>query len=236
MTIQKEVWVILLLTILIGVAFVRFGKKIDAMDPMAKPEGKIVPVLLGVSYVHNTVKENCGEKVADKFTPYVIVLWLFIFLSNIISIFGLPSPTGTLSVTLTLSLVTWTLIQITEFKYGGVKAYFHSFLEPIPVMLPMNIIGKFSMIISLSFRLFGNILCGGILMSLIYSAIGLLSNKLIGLVAGPGTYFNFLAPVIAPVFHAYFDLFSGFIQTLVFTTLTVVLVGNDIPEEYKKGN
>ena len=219
MTIQKEVWVILLLTILIGIAFVRYGKKIEAMDPMAKPEGKIVPVLLGVNYVRNTVRENCGEKVADIFTPYVIVLWLFIFLSNIISIFGLPSPTGTLSVTLTLSLVTWTLIQITEFKYGGV-----------------NIIGKFSMIISLSFRLFGNILCGGILMSLIYSAIGLLSNKLIGLVAGPGTYFNFLAPFIAPVFHAYFDLFSGFIQTLVFTTLTVVLVGNDIPEEYKKGN
>ena len=46
--------------------------------------------------------------------------------------------------------------------------------------------------------------------------------------------FNFMAPVLAPVLHVYFDLFAGFIQTLVFVTLTVVLVGNDIPEENKK--
>jgi F-type H+-transporting ATPase subunit a len=46
--------------------------------------------------------------------------------------------------------------------------------------------------------------------------------------------FNFVAPIVAPLLHAYFDLFAGFIQTLVFVTLTVVLIGNDIPEEIKK--
>ena len=44
-----------------------------------------------------------------------------------------------------------------------------------------------------------------------------------------------MAPLIAPVLHAYFDLFSGFIQTLVFVTLTMVLIGNDMPEDVKKG-
>ena len=116
----------------------------------------------------------------------------------------------------------------------GVGGYFHSFLEPIPVMLPMNIFGKFSTLVSMSLRLFGNILCGGIMMELVYSFCQFLSNTLVGLfVSTNGNVFNFVAPVIAPVLHAYFDIFSGAIQTLVFVTLTVVLIGNDIPEEYK---
>ena len=88
--------------------------------------------------------------------------------------------------------------------------------------------------VSMSLRLFGNILCGGIMMQLIYSACQSLSNLLLGWITTSGTVFNFMAPVLAPVLHVYFDLFAGFIQTLVFVTLTVVLVGNDIPEENKK--
>ena len=178
---------------------------------------------------------NVGEKYAKKLTPYIIVLWVYIFLSNIISLFGLSSPTSNLSVTLLLAFITWVLIQIVEFKYQGIGGYLHSFLEPIPVMLPMNIFGKFSTMVSMSLRLFGNILCGGIMMQLIYSFCQYISNKLISLIAGSGVQaFNFIAPILAPLLHAYFDLFAGFIQTLVFVTLTVVLIGNDIPEDAKK--
>ena len=67
---------------------------------------------------------------------------------NIISLFGLSSPTANLSVTLLLAFITWVLIQITELKFQGLGGYLHSFLEPIPVMLPMNIFGKFSTILS----------------------------------------------------------------------------------------
>jgi F-type H+-transporting ATPase subunit a len=163
------------------------------------------------------------------------VLWVYIFTSNIISLFGLSSPTANLSVTLLLAIITWVLIQITELKYQGFGGYMHSFLEPLAVMLPMNIVGKFSIMISMSVRLFGNILCGGIMMQLIYSATQIMSNVIAGWFGAQGNVFNFMAPIITPVLHAYFDLFAGFIQTLVFVTLTMVLIGNDMPEDVRKG-
>ncbi|HAE15759.1 MAG TPA: F0F1 ATP synthase subunit A [Erysipelotrichaceae bacterium] len=233
MTIQSDVYTIILETIIIGVLIVLFSKKLDKADPLAEPKGIIVPIILGLESVHNMVKSNVGEKRADKLTPYICVLWVYIFLSNIISLFGLSSPTSNLSVTLLLSVITWVLIQYVELKYGGIKGYLHSFLEPIAVMLPMNIFGKFSTMVSMSLRLFGNILCGGIMMQLIYSFSQYLSNTIAGWF-GASSVFNFVAPVLTPLLHAYFDLFSGFIQTLVFVTLTVVLIGNDIPEEIKK--
>jgi F-type H+-transporting ATPase subunit a len=181
------------------------------------------------------VKTNVGDRYADRLTPYIITLWVYIFVSNIISLFGFSSPTANLSVTLLLAFITWVLIQITELKFQGIGGYLHSFLEPIPVMLPMNIFGKFSTMVSMSLRLFGNILCGGIMMQLIYTFTQFVSSKIVGLFTSSDIYvFNFVAPIVAPLLHAYFDLFAGFIQTLVFVTLTVVLIGNDIPEEIKK--
>ena len=235
-TVQSDVYVIILITIILGAAIILLSKKIDQVDPLEKPSGIITPVLVGFQTVYNTVKDNVGVRYADSLTPYVVTLWVYIFTSNIISLFGLPSPTANLSVTLLLAFITWVLIQITELKFQGLGGYLHSFLEPIPVMLPMNIFGKFSTMVSMSLRLFGNILCGGIMMQLIYSFTNYLSNLLVGLFTSsePGTVFNFLAPVLSPLLHAYFDLFAGFIQTLVFVTLTIVLIGNDIPEDAKK--
>ncbi len=234
MTVQSDVYVIILVTVLLGIGIVVLSKIIDRTDPLKEPKGIILPVLLGVQSVHRSVTDNVGEKTADILTPYILVLWVYIFVSNTISLFGLNSPTSNLSVTLFLAFITWLLIQITELKYQGLKGYLHGFLEPIAVMLPMNIIGKFSTMISMSIRLFGNILCGTIMMQLIYGATQALSNMIGGLF-GKSQVFNFMAPIIAPLLHAYFDLFAGFIQTLVFVTLTMVLIGNDIPEDVRKG-
>jgi F-type H+-transporting ATPase subunit a len=235
MTIQSDVYVIILITILLGIGIILLSKKIKAADPLAEPKGIILPVLLGIETVHRNVVNNVGEETAEVLTPYILVLWVYIFVANTISLFGLNSPTSNLSVTLLLSFITWLLIQYTELKYGGIGAYLHSFLEPLAVMLPMNIIGKFSTMISMSIRLFGNILCGTIMMQLVYGASQALSNAIASFFGQKGGVFNFMGPIIAPVLHAYFDLFAGFIQTLVFVTLTMVLIGNDIPEDVRKG-
>ena len=73
------------------------------------------------------------------------------------------------------------------------------------------------------------------MMQLVYGATQALSNAIAGLFGASGGVFNFIGPIIAPVLHAYFDLFAGFIQTLVFVTLTMVLIGNDIPEDVRNG-
>lgn len=235
MEIQSDVYTIVLLTLVLAIAIVVISKKIDKLDPFEKPKGIYVAIISAVESVYNTVKINTGTSTAKRLTPYVMVLWTYILISNTCSLIGLSSPTANLSVTLTLSIITWVLIQLTEFKYDGVKSWFHGFIEPIPVMLPMNIMGKFSTMISMSLRLFGNIICGSIMMSLLYSAMQLASNAIAGLFINvTGDVFNFMAPIVAPLLHAYFDLFAGFIQTLVFVTLTVVLIGNDTPDEVKK--
>lgn len=234
MTVQSEVYVIILLTVILGIAIVVIGKKVEKADPFAEPQGILKPVLLGMTTVYNSVKANVGKATADKLTPYITVLWVYIFMSNTVSLFGLESPTANLSVTLLLAFITWVLIQVTELKYGGLGAYLHAFIEPIPLMLPMNIVGKFSTMCSMALRLFGNITCGGIMMQLIYAGAQLASNAIAGLLGAEGSVFNFMAPVIAPLLHAYFDLFAGFIQTLVFVTLTMVLIGNDMPDEAKQ--
>ena len=235
MTIQSDVYVIILITIILAIAIILLSKIFDKADPLEQPKGILVPVLWCVEMVHNTVRSNVGDDYADRLTPYIVVLWSYIFFANIISLFGLSSPTANLSVTLLLAFITWVMIQAVELKYQGIGGYLHGFLEPIPVMLPMNIFGKFSTMISMSLRLFGNILCGGIMMQLIYSFSQYLSNLIVGIFSGGGgNVFNFVAPLISPLLHAYFDLFAGFIQTLVFTTLTIVLIGNDLPEEVKK--
>ncbi len=233
-TIQKDVFTIIGETIVLGILIVLLSKRIDKQDPFAKPKGIILPVILGVQKVYEDVKHNVGTNMAETFTPYILTISIYIFCSNIISMFGIDSPTANLSVTLLLAIITWVLIQITEFKYSGVKGYFHQFIEPMPLLLPMNIIEKFTMILSLSVRLFGNMMCGSIMMSLIYSFCSFLSGSVAAWFGASGNVFNFLAPVITPLLHAYFDCFSAFIQTLVFVTLTMVLVGNDIPEEIKK--
>ncbi len=235
MVIQSDVYVIILITVLLGVAIVMLGKMFEKADPLAEPKGIMVPVLMGVESVYKTVRDNVGTKYADRMTPYILVLWTYIFVSNTISLLGFSSPTSNLSVTLLLAIITWVMIQVVELKFQGFGGYMHSFLEPIPVMLPMNIFGKFSTMVSMSLRLFGNILSGTIMMQMVYSFCQYVSNSLVGLLVGSEVHvFNFMAPIISPLLHAYFDLFAGFIQTLVFVTLTIVLIGNDIPDEIKK--
>lgn len=233
MKVQADIFIIIFLTILLGGIMIFLTGKIKKAQPLDKPKGILVPVLIGIEKLHHDVAQNVGEKNAQIFTPYILTISVYIFISNIISLFGISSPTANWSVTLTLAIITWTITQIASFKYSGVKSWFHSFLEPIPILLPINILGKFSSIISMSLRLFGNILCGGIIMSLVYAGAQGLSNLLAGLLGASGSVFNFMGPIIAPVLHAYFDIFAGFIQTLVFVTLTMVFVGVEVPDELK---
>ena len=234
LTIQSDAFVVVGLTAILCLAVFLISKVIDKADPLAKPKGLI---LVGILWLSETldrqVKDNVGKKYSKLLTPYVLTIAMYIFISNILGLFGFTSPTSNWSVTLTLTIITWVMVQIAQLKAGGFGAYLHAFIEPIPVFLPMNIFGKFSTILSMSLRLFGNVLCGGIIMSLIYSFTGFVSDTIVGLFASSGSPFNFVAPILAPVLHAYFDVFSGFIQTLIFITLTMVFIGNEMTDEMK---
>jgi F-type H+-transporting ATPase subunit a len=99
------------------------------------------------------------------------------------------------------------------FQYAGIrhrpKAYLRGiFLEPVFVFAPLNVIGELARPISLSFRLFGNVLGGMILLSLLYGIAPIVTR--------------FILPV--PL-HMYFDLAAGALQAVIFTVLSLVFVG-----------
>ena len=158
-----------------------------------------------VENVDKLVDTNMG-KYAVKFRNYIGVLFIFILLSNISGIFGLRSPTADYGVTLMLALITFVMIHYNGIKYQKMN-HFKSWFQPIPLLFPINIIGDLAVPISMSLRLFANMLSGTIIMALWY---GLLP---------------FFMKMGLPAFlHVYFDIFSGCIQTYVFCMLTMLFV------------
>ncbi len=151
-------------------------------------------------------------KYAGKFVNYISALFLFIFVSNISGLFGLRPPTADYGVTLPLGLITFGIIQYNNIKYNKTGA-FTGLFQPLPFLFPINLIGEIAVPFSLSLRLFGNILSGTVMMSLIYQ---LLSKFAVG---WPG------------ILHIYFDIFSGAIQTYVFCMLTMVFTVDKMPGE-----
>jgi len=107
-------------------------------------------------------KDTIGEKLARKYLPLVATIGIFIFISNVIGIIpGFESPTSNINVTLPLALVVFVYYNYEGIREHGAKHYFAHFAGPVPIlaplMFPIEIVSHISRIISLSFRLFGNI-------------------------------------------------------------------------------
>jgi F-type H+-transporting ATPase subunit a len=129
--------------------------------------------------------------------------------------------------TFAIVLMSFILIHYTAIKTNGWK-YFKRFIEPFPIFLPINLVSVWAPLISMSFRIFGNILSGIILMSLVYFSLGNLSTMIFSFLP-EGLNSIFLAPLVAPWLHLYFDLFSAFIQTLVFISLSMLFIAQEGP-------
>ena len=139
--IQSDVFVIIGLTAILCIEIIALSKQIDNADPLAKPNHLISAILWLVTTLDTQVKSNVGSKISKRLSPYIITISIYIFISNILGLVGFASPTANYSVTLMLTIITWTMTQIAQLKAGGFGAYMHSFIEPIPVFLPMNIFG-----------------------------------------------------------------------------------------------
>jgi len=150
-------------------------------------------------------KDTIGEESARKYLPLVATVGIFVFLSNVIGIIpGFESPTSNINVTLPLALVVFIYYNYEGIKENGVKKYFAHFMGPVPalapLMFPIEIVSHISRIISLSFRLFGNIKGDDLFLWVLLM----------------------LVPLIAPL-PAYLLLsFSAILQTFVFMILIYV--------------
>lgn len=117
-----------------------------------------------------------------------------------------------------LAMMTFFMTHFFGCRSKGIFSYFKGFLEPFPLLLPLNIMGELANPISLSFRLFGNIIGGLIIMNLLYGALGGFTEMLLNI------SIPFFQVGIPAVLHVYFDLFAGLLQSFIFAMLTMVFV------------
>ena len=160
-----------------------------------------------IEFLDGLVKNTMGKH-ASVFQNYIGTIFIFILFSNLSGLLGLRPPTADYGVTFPLGVLTFTLITFNKFKYQHVSGVIKGLMSPWPFWIPINLIGDFAVPISLSLRLFANILSGTVMMSLVY---GLLSTSAY---AWPGAL------------HVYFDMFSGAIQTYVFCMLTMTYIAD----------
>jgi len=146
---------------------------------------------------------------------FITTVFLFIFFCNSISLIPwTEEPTTDLNTALSLGLVCFLYAQAVAIKYHGIKEYIQGYFQPFFVFFPLNVVSKLASIISISFRLFGNIFGGAIIAKLYTSAIsGIILLELFGIVSTV----NFIIAL-------FFGLFEGFLQAFVFTMLTTTTI------------
>ncbi len=184
-----------------------------------------------VSMLYSFVEETMGKHNL-KFAPYIGTLFLSSILGTIIGMTQVfRSVTADIAVTAAWALVTSGMVWYNNIKNFGFKAWLKGFTEPVVVMTPMNIVSEVAQPLSMAFRHFGNVAGGSVLTSLIYAALALVTNIVFGwLPAAVLSWFPPIFQVGIPAFLSiYFDLFSGFVQAMVFSLLTMVYVGGACP-------
>ena len=265
-------------TVLLCVSFILLGKGLQK-----RPTGRQVLVEKGITMLYNMTIQSMGEHNAYWF-PFICTLFLSSICGSLIGMTGfLRSTTADVSTTLTWALMVTAVIWYNNISRNGFVGWLKGFTEPIVVMTPMNIISEIAQPISMAFRHFGNVAGGGVITTILYSALSLASTIVLNLIASSGIavsivllvlalglilwgrksgkkaplifgvlsavlgFFGFLqalgilsgVPIFAlgipAVLSLYFDLFSGFVQALVFTLLSMIYISAACPPEEAPG-
>jgi len=192
-------WGIILIVTLLAIYLTKNLKRV--------PDKKQSAVETVVETINNLVKENMGEEYKG-FVPYIGTLMLFMLSMNLTGLFGFEAPTKSYGVALGMGLITFSVIQGYAIKKHGIFGYVGGYAKPFAFLTPLNIVDRVMLPVSLSLRLFGNMTAAAVIMGLVYGALRNL---------------NWFAQIGLPVpLHAYFDLFDGTIQMIIFTMLTMI--------------
>ena len=262
-----------IVTIALIVASVVLGKNLKK-----RPDGRQVLVEKGIMMMHGMVVDTMGPHNAH-WTPFILTIFLSSICGSLIGLTGfLRSATADLSCTLVWAIMVTAIIWYNNIKNNGFVGWLKGFTEPVVVMTPMNIISEIAQPVSMAFRHFGNVAGGGVITSILYTALAGLSTTVLNLIASSGiavgivltavggllvffgkkkkslkmkifgavfTVLGLLGllqatgvlsnvPILAfgipAVLSVYFDLFSGFVQALVFSLLTMVYIAGSCPD------
>lgn len=193
-------WIIMLILILLA-AVVRI--KLSSFKEVPKGVQNIVEICIEMfdGFARNTL----GDKLAY-IAPWFFSVFTFLLVSALSSVFGMRAPTADWATTFAFSFATFIIMLFMGVKHRK-GDYLKSFFEPHFVFFPLNIVGELAKPVSLSFRLFGNMISGTIILTLYYSLTPL-----------------FVQIGIPSILHAIFDVVFGALQTYIFIIISLMYV------------
>lgn len=167
------------------------------------PRGQNVLEVL-VSGLRDQIRE-VGNQEPARFLPFVGTLFLFLAVSNLLTIVpGYSAPTGSLSTTAALATCVFVAVPLFGITRKGLSAYLKQYLQPSIFMLPFNIIGELSRTLALAVRLYGNMISGTVIAAILLSFV----------------------PLFVPILMQAFGLLTGMIQAYIFSVLAMVYIAS----------
>ena len=206
--------------VLVSVAIIIFAV-MSARKLQRYPKGIQGVAELIVETVYNFVKNNMG-KTQTAFAPFIGTLFLYLLVSNTLGLIGIRAVTADMNTTFALGGLVFLVIQGSSIRSRGVIGYMKHFAEPYPFMIPLNILEEVSFPITLSFRLFGNILAGVVVIELVFNGLEYLSMSILNLPI------PLLQAVLPLPFNAFFDMFESVLQAFVFSMLTMAFIAKAV--------
>lgn len=207
------VWLVICLVVAILAWYA--GRKIEKADPAQAPKGVVYLSEELYNLALYVIKGNLRQTTIE-YLPMFGTLMICMVLANFTGLIGFQNPTSNVSFNATLALMFFFMIQFHGIRKAGLKARLKELTEPMWLLTPLNIIGELATPISLTMRLFGNILAGTIISLLIYTLIKNIAP------------WGYLGLTLTPFIHMYFDVFSGVIQTYIFFTLGTYFLGEQV--------
>lgn len=157
-----------------------------------------------ITFIQDQIRDITDHKPA-RYLPFIATLFLFISVSNLLGVIPrFEAPTGSLSTAAALAACVFFAVPIFGIAERGVLGYLKNYIEPIVIMLPFNIISELSRTLALAIRLFGNIMSGRLLVSIMLSIV----------------------PLFLPTVLQAFELVIGQIQAYIFAILALVYIGS----------
>lgn len=201
-------WAVMVIITVLVIALTTDFKKIPGKRQ------SVIEMIVG--FIGNLVSDNMGDKYKS-FIPFIGTMGIFLFFLNLTGLVGVEPSTRDINVTAAFALISFVVINANAFIKIGVKGYGKKLVRPYALMLPMNLLEKFTLPLSLCLRLFCNMLVGSIILGLLYELL---------------TYLSVITPFVIPIpLHFFFDVFDGIIQVYIFMMLTMLYTRMGAEEE-----
>src|SRR4030042_2108407 len=204
-TINLEAVIMTWIVITLSIGFGLLARSKRSIFP--KPFQIIAEMI--ISQFYKLTEDALGKENVEKYAPLICALFMFLLLSTWLGVIPhLEEPTKDLNTTLGLGFMGFAVAHYAGIKSKGFKNYTKEYFQPMFFMMPLNLIGELSKIVSISFRLFGNIMGGSIIIMVV-------------------SYLTY-SVLLPPLLNGFFGICVGSIQAFVFTMLTLVYISVQI--------